>query len=179
MSTAMVPEVSPGMSPAELEFLFREHYQLVYRTAYSITGTRQDAEDVLQTIFLRLLKRESLPDLKPNPERYLYRSAVNSALTIIRTRQRQRLTDGVENLEILSPDETRNGNEEIEQHLIDAMAQLPPQTVEILILRYEHNYSDAEIAKMLRKSRTTIAVALYRARARLRKLLRATLGEKL
>ena len=67
----------------------------------------------------------------------------------------------------------------IEQHLIHAMAQLNPQSVEILILRYEHNYSDAEIAKMLGKSRGTVAVTLYRARARLRKLLRSMTGERL
>ena len=40
----------------DFEALFREHYALVYRTAYSVTGNRQDAEDVLQTIFLRLLR---------------------------------------------------------------------------------------------------------------------------
>jgi DNA-directed RNA polymerase specialized sigma24 family protein len=50
--------------------------------------------------------------------------------------------------------------------------------VEMLILRYEHNYSDAEIGKLLGKSRGVIAVTLYRARARLKKLVRASSGEK-
>ena len=63
MSTAMVPRVRDGSSTDELEQLFRDHYQLVYRTAYSVTGTHQDAEDVLQTIFLRLLRRQTHPDL--------------------------------------------------------------------------------------------------------------------
>jgi RNA polymerase sigma-70 factor (ECF subfamily) len=175
----MVPSVSGEQSPAEIEGLFREHYQLVYRTAYSITGTRQDAEDVLQTIFLRLLKRELPPDLKTHAKQYLYRSAVNTALSIVRTRQRQRLTGDVDGLAIASPETDRDRRESIEQSLIDAMAQLPSQTLELVILRYEHNYSDAEIAKMLRKSRASIAVSLYRARARLRKLLGAALGEKL
>ena len=179
MSTAMVPSLSHDPSPTEVEGLFREHYQLVYRTAYSVTGTRQDAEDVLQTIFLRLLKREFPPDLRTHAKQYLYRSSVNAALNIVRTRQRQRLAGDVDGLAIASPDAKTDRNEEIEQSLIKAMAQLPPQTLEIVILRYEHNYSDAEIAKMLRKSRTSIAVSLYRARAQLRKLLGATLGEKL
>jgi RNA polymerase sigma-70 factor (ECF subfamily) len=179
MSTTMVPTISPDPSPTEVEGLFREHYQLIYRTAYSIAGTRQDAEDVLQTIFLRLLKREFPPDLKTHAKKYLYRSAVNAALTIVRTRQRERLAGDVGSLEIVSPETNTDRNEEIEQSLIDAMAQLPPQLLELVILRYEHNYSDAQIAKMLRKSRTSIAVSLYRARARLRKLLGATFGEKL
>jgi len=46
--------------------------------------------------------------------------------------------------------------------------------VEILILHYEHDYSDAQIGKLLGTSRGVIAVTLYRARARLKKLL----GEK-
>jgi len=37
--------------------LFRVHHGLVFRTAYRITGNAGDAEDVLQTVFLRLLRR--------------------------------------------------------------------------------------------------------------------------
>jgi RNA polymerase sigma-70 factor (ECF subfamily) len=67
----------------------------------------------------------------------------------------------------------------LQRSLLDAIAQLNPRAVEILILRYEHDHSDAEIAKMLGTSRGTIAVSLYRTRARLKKLLlRATSGEK-
>jgi RNA polymerase sigma-70 factor (ECF subfamily) len=61
--------------------------------------------------------------------------------------------------------------EAILQNLLDSIAQLKPRAVEILLLRYAHDFSDAQIAKMLGKSRGTIAVSLYRARARLRKLM--------
>jgi len=47
-----------------------------------------------------------------------------------------------------------------------------PEAAQTLVLRYIHNYSDAEIAKMLGTSRTVIAVRLFRSRARLRKILR-------
>jgi RNA polymerase sigma factor (sigma-70 family) len=52
-----------------------------------------------------------------------------------------------------------------------ALAQLKPRALEILLLHYKHDYSDVQIAKMLGTTRGTIAVALYRIRARLRKLL--------
>jgi DNA-directed RNA polymerase specialized sigma24 family protein len=45
--------------------------------------------------------------------------------------------------------------------------------VEIVVLRYVHDYRDAEIAKMLGTSRGVIAVTLFRARVRLRRLLSA------
>ena len=38
--------------------IFREYAPLVYRTAWGVLGSREDAEDVLQTIFLKLLRRE-------------------------------------------------------------------------------------------------------------------------
>ena len=172
MSTA-APSVNGGILAYEFEEIFTEHYQLIYRTAYAVTGRRQDAEDVLQTIFLRLLQREVTPDLKTNPKKYLYRAAVNAALNTVRNRKRERLTDGVDRLDIAARDPETREVEENQRNLVEAISQLSPQVVEILILRYEHDYSDAQIARMLGKSRGVIAVTLYRARARLRKLLSA------
>jgi RNA polymerase sigma-70 factor (ECF subfamily) len=175
MSTATIHSASGEALAQEFEEIFREHYQLVYRTAFSVTGSRQDAEDVLQTIFLRLLQREVPPDLRRSPKAYLYRAAVNLSLNAIRSRKRRSVTDDdVENLETPDREAGSSSDDDIQRSLLDAIARLKPRAVEILILRYEHNYSDAEIAKMLGKSRGTIAVTLYRARARLKKLL----GEK-
>jgi DNA-directed RNA polymerase specialized sigma24 family protein len=60
---------------------------------------------------------------------------------------------------------------------LDTMAESDSAAVELLILRYVHNYSDFEIAKMFGKSRSAIAVRLFRARARLKKLLQRS-GER-
>jgi len=54
----------------ESEEIFRQHSQLIYRTAFAITGHSEDAEDVLQNIFLRLLRREFPPDLSRNPKAF-------------------------------------------------------------------------------------------------------------
>jgi RNA polymerase sigma-70 factor (ECF subfamily) len=77
MSTLTAPEVTNNQWTQEFEKLFTEYSQLVYRTAYGVTGNAEDAEDVLQTIFLRLVRREVPPNLKNNPKAYLYRAAVN------------------------------------------------------------------------------------------------------
>src|SRR5215510_9954759 len=73
----------------ELDQVFRQHHALVYRTAYGVTGSREDAQDIVQTLFLQLLRREVPPDLKKNPKAYLYRAAVNLSLTSIRQRKRR------------------------------------------------------------------------------------------
>src|ERR1700730_9794559 len=60
--------------PGELERAFRDHHRLVFRTAYRITGNPGDAEDVLQTVFLRLLRRGRNADALENTEGYLRRA---------------------------------------------------------------------------------------------------------
>ncbi len=174
MSTITVPSACGGALAQEIEKIFREHAQLMYRSAFSVTGSRQDAEDVLQNIFLKLLQREVPVEFRINPRAYLYRAAVNRALDVVRSRKRQSFTHDVEDLEAsLVPEPASDDG--LQQRLMDAIAQLRPRAVEVLILHYEHNYSDAEIAKILGKSRGTIAVTLYRTRARLRRLMsRAT-----
>lgn len=58
MSTAAISSACREPLAQDFEELFREQRHFVYRTAYSITGSPHDAEDVLQTIFVRLLQRE-------------------------------------------------------------------------------------------------------------------------
>jgi RNA polymerase sigma-70 factor (ECF subfamily) len=174
MSTITVRTAGGEALTEELEDIFREHYRFVYRTAYSITGSSHDAEDVLQTIFLRLLQRELSIEFKPTPRAYLYRAAVNLSLNIVQSRKRHNQADDLEGVErpaMETSDDTEQDDEIQQQHLLDAIAQLRPRAVEILLLHYEHGYSDAEIAKILGKSRGTIAVTLYRTRTRLRKLM--------
>ena len=158
--------------------IFREHSELVYRTAYRVTGRVEDAEDVLQTLFVRLLRHDLPPDFAKNPKAYLYRSAVNISLNLIRARQRTVLTDDLDEFEALSSREGSRGQSDIEDGLRAAIGELSPRSAEILILRHVHGYSDAEIAKLLGTSRGTIAVSLFRTRLRLRKSIRALLGDK-
>jgi len=174
MSIAVLPMARDVAVTSQLEDLFREHHQLIYRTAYSVTGSKPDAEDVLQIIFLRLLRRGLPPELWENPKGYLYRSAINVSLNAVRDRERRRTEGDSERiLTVVDPGAPAGLDAEIRRQLLAAIAQLKPRAVEILILRHVHDYSDAEIARVLGTSRGTVAVALFRARARLRTLLSA------
>jgi RNA polymerase sigma-70 factor (ECF subfamily) len=178
IASRTIPITDDGPLTEDFEEIFREHYQFVYRSAYRVTGNRQDAEDVLQNIFLRLLERRLPSALMRNPRAYLYRSAVNLAITALRARKRQRLTNGVETLELVTQESSPAPEEHIRRRLHEAFSRMNPRAVEMLVLRYEHNYSDAQIAEMLGKSRGTVAVTLNRARARLKKLFDASSGGK-
>lgn len=177
MLIATLSNVARTPLTEELDRIFREHHQLVYRTAYGVTGSREDAQDVLQTIFLRLLRREFPPDLKSNPKAYLYRAAVNLSLNMIRGRKRRARSEPEEHLESSPQVSNSEVTEKLHRQLYDAIAELEPQAAHILILRYVHNYRIVEIAKLLGKSQSLIAVRLFRTRARLKALIR-TLQEK-
>jgi len=160
----------------QFETIFKAHAQLMYRTAYGVLGTHHDAEDVVQTIFLKLVRQEFPPDLEKNPEAYLYRAAVNASLSTIRNRRHEVLVESWHQFETPAPIDA--GDHERHRRLYEAIAELKPEAAQIVILRYMHNKSDSEIARMFGVSRGTIALKLFRSRLKLRKLLRERPGDE-
>ena len=168
--------------PDALEALFREHHGAVYRAAYRVTGDAADAEDVLQTVFTRLLRREEQPDLSESAGSYLHRAAVNAALDLIRARKRARTVDldGVSESLVEQTDpgpERRQGSRELARRLREAMTRLSPRQAEIFTMRYFEGLGNLEISKLLGATQTSIAVILHRARHRLQKELGSLEGE--
>ena len=169
MSTVTISKAFRECLPQEFDDLFREHYPLVYRSAFSVVFNSEDAEDVVQTVFLRIL-RNGLPAGLKNPKGYLYRAAVNEALNVVRSRRKTNNEDRAR-LEQIADLDISSQQPSMSARIAAALSQLNPSAVEMLVLRYEHNYSDAQIGKLLGKSRGVVAVTLYRARARIKKLL--------
>lgn len=161
-----------------LEDIFRQHASLVYRTARAITGSPEEAEDIVQTVFLRLIRGEYANNLRTNPKGYLYRAAVKGSLDALRARRRRTFIRDLDQIESSPPLPTAFGAT-ANYKLDAALAQLDPRSLEILTLRYVHDYSDAEIARMLGVSRGAMALRLFRLRRRLKTLLRgAPRGER-
>jgi len=160
-----------GINEQEFEKLFSEHRRMVYQSAYSVTGNKDDAEDVLQTVFLKLIDRGRTLEFTTNPKGYLYRAAVNEALLLFRRRkQRAQSGEDVETRANPAGDHIR-GQENMRDRLLEAIGQLPPQQAEILLLWADHGYTDAEIAAMVGKARGAVAVTLHRARAKVKELM--------
>ena len=159
--------------PNELERAFRAHHALVFRAAYRITGNAVDAEDVLQTVFLRLLRRGRDADPLENYESYLRRSAINAALDVIRSRQVNQTVPLPEDSSGLMPTENaRSDVSDLRLALSRAMAQLKPRSAEIFALRFIEGLSNREIAQALGISQVLVAVIVHRARQQLRTELR-------
>lgn len=166
--------------PEDFERIFNENYALVYRVAYRITGSNEDAEDVLQTLFLRLLRREILPDIERNPKAYLHRAAVNISLDIVKQRARNITTQNIEeHFNDGAPRGERMPAFRIQEWLREALGELSPRAAEIFVLKHVEGYDNSEIAQLIGTSRGTVAVLLFRARARLKKSIRKRLGDNL
>src|SRR5262249_33091334 len=125
---------------SHFEQLFREHSRMLYRTAYSLLKNAADSEDVLQTIFLRLLRGGLPAEFERNAKGYLYRVAVNLSLDIIRARKRQELARDNYPIDIAGTADS-DAVEERHRRLAEAFATLDPETVQILVLKYAHSYT--------------------------------------
>jgi RNA polymerase sigma-70 factor, ECF subfamily len=160
----------------ELEGLFREHYDRVLRTAYRVTGSIVDAEDVLQTVFLRLSRRQKNVALDPSPERYLHRAAINASLDLVRRRGRTQSIPIDEFAPVLAANsklspEAQRANRELGEVIRRAIAKLGTKSAEMFVLKYFEGYDNKEIAGMMRTSAMVVGVLLHRARVRVKKEL--------
>ena len=162
--------------PFGLESVFLEHQHRVFRAAYRITGNAQDAEDVLQTVFLRLARQGDPVDVA-NPSSYLYRAAVNAALDLLRARH-ERTNVALEEAHstpdrpVGRPDHVHEAAE-LRAWLRRAIAGLPPRAAEVFTLHHLEGLDNGEIARALGISRVAVAVTLHRARYRLQQQFRA------
>jgi RNA polymerase sigma-70 factor (ECF subfamily) len=156
----------------EFSRLFERYHGLIFRTAYRLTGNAADAEDVLQTIFLRLLRQQALTSAD-HEESYFRRAAVNAALDILRARKPDR------NLTLEDPpvDDAVLRSHEMRESLRRAFTVLSPRSAEIFALRHLEDLSNREIAQELGISQILVAVTLHRARRQLQKEIRSYFGE--
>jgi RNA polymerase sigma-70 factor (ECF subfamily) len=159
-------------APGELETLFQAHHERVFRAAYRITGSAADAEDILQTVFLRLAKSEGTWDLSENPAAYLSRAGINAALDLVRKRGRvvglADLTQEPRASGAGNP-ETQHVDRELQKLIRQAVSRLGATAAEMFVLRYYEGHDNREIAKVMGTSQMVVGVVLHRARTKLRK----------
>lgn len=176
-----LPDTRPereDVAHAAAAALFDAHHERVYRVAKRITGRPEDAEDVLQTVFLRILRREEPPIRPDEAASYLHRAATNASLDLIRRRRAARaeaigdadsFRDGAPSPELMSE------GEQVRARVREALAALPPRAAQMFVLKYFDGYGNREIARLLNTTWSTVAVTLHRTRARLQRELKGEL----
>ena len=151
--------------------LFVSHGDLVYRTAYRLTGSRADADDVTQELFIRLpLALQGFTGGLSTFSAWIRRVAVRQALMLLRA-GRRRAEVSVEGVASLVAAEDRV----VERLTIeDALARLSDDHRTVFLLKEVEGFAHSEIAELLGISVANSEVRLHRARRELRALLRGS-----
>jgi len=158
--------------------ILEQHGPMVWRTAYRLLRSAEDAQDCLQETFLSALKiwrREGVKNW-PGLLRHL---ATARALDRLRQRTRQAERRGpIGDLTALSGNCTNPAHTveaaELTGRLRNALAQLPTRQAEVFALRFLEDMSYREIGKTLGLRTNAVGVLLHEARERLRVLLNST-----
>jgi RNA polymerase sigma-70 factor, ECF subfamily len=173
---ALLRQLSPEDSDS-LEGLFERHHDRVFRTAHRVTGSAADAEDVLQTVFLRVARGQESVAAAENPDAYFARAAINASLDLLRGRNRSKAVsmEDVENRASMAASVSKHDpakhqeDRELRELLIEALSKLGPAAAQMFALRYFEGLGNGEIAQVMKTSSLVVGVTLHRARARLRK----------
>ena len=155
-------------APVDWEEAYRTYHASVYRAAYQVTGNAADAEDVLQTVFMRLWRKGPEAAGVDNLRSYLYRAAINASLDLLRARQEDRVQAlDEENFPLEQPGATADETIALRSWLRSALAKLNPKHAEMFALRYLQEMDNKEIAKLMNTSAAVVAITLFRIRKQL------------
>ena len=157
------------MDQQEAERLLALHGDAVYRLAYVRTGSREDAEDVTQETFLRMLRcRKTFRD-EEHRRAWLLRVANNCTVDMLRSPWRRRCgsLEGAQ-LDAVSDMPPEGENSEV----LEAVLSLPEDYRTVIHLFYYEGRSVAEIAQILHQRQGAVRTRLCRAREMLRKALK-------
>jgi RNA polymerase sigma-70 factor, ECF subfamily len=155
-------DITLGWHPAEgcacdLERLYDEHSESLYRYAYAITGRREDAEDAVQDVFARVSDSNPTFTNVDNLRFYLLASVRNAAVSLLRKRKRRNEQDFACRIDIDDhhADDCQASVSSIV--LRDAFETLPAEQKEVVVLKVYEGMTLAEISKAVGASIGTVS----------------------
>jgi RNA polymerase sigma-70 factor (ECF subfamily) len=159
-----------------LAVLFRRYRNDVYEIAYRFTSNRDDALEVTQEVFMKLM--ESLETFRRGSRffTWLYRIAVNQSIDYLR-RRRRRATVPLEDVALVRASGSgvdpvkRAESTELAERVQSALAKLSEKHRAVLVLHSLENLSYREIAQIVGCSMGTVMSRLFYARKRLADML--------
>jgi RNA polymerase sigma factor (sigma-70 family) len=161
----------PGTSVPAFERFFREHYPVVVRIAFGVTGDAQTAQDVAQDVFIAAFQRFGEPGESDHACAWIRVAAAHTALNAIRGERRRDRRQQMSGVEVppMGPEETvldRESRLEVRR----ALSRLPRRAATVLVLRH-NGLSYAEVAEAMNVKVAHVGTMLRRAESALRKEL--------
>jgi len=143
---------TPGQKEKGFSLLVKKYEKQIYWHVRHMVGTHEDADDLVQDIFLKIWKY--LKKFKGNSDLYtwIYRIATNETITYINKKKKKYFSSIEETSESLFTSPTYENSisgEEIEKRLQKAMIALPPKQRTIFELKYFKEMKYEDMAKIL------------------------------
>ena len=174
---------------AAFEELIRRHQQRVFGLVSGILRRREDVEDVVQQVFLKVFVSLKRFDQRAAFSTWLYKISVNECWDYLRKKKVRPLLyeadlseeqvsrlDGVVSAD--QPPASSSDRAEARDLLERMMEKLPEQDRQLLVLKEVEGFSVQELAEILDLNVNTVKVRLFRARARLMDVYRRRLHSK-
>lgn len=146
-------------------YLFNLFKNDIYRLAYSYTGNVSDADDVTQSVFIKLYKRMNKFDSDISVKKWLIKVTINECKTLFLSSWYKRIvpiSDREENISVVSKD----------NDILSSIMELPKKYKLVIYLYYYENYKIKEIADILKMNENTVKTNLSRARDMLKDILK-------
>ncbi|GAA4850283.1 RNA polymerase sigma factor [Paenibacillus vulneris] len=147
----------------ELAELYQRHADLVYRLCYIYLKNPVDAEDAVQSVFLKLIKSQTVFNDHEHEKAWLIATTQNYCKDILKHWWKTRRVA----LDALPEVSSWNG-EDPPRKVLSKMLSLPEKYKTVLYLYYFEEYSVKEISAMLGQKESTIQTQLSRGRKRLK-----------
>lgn len=153
------------MSNEEYDRIVNDYADMVYRVALSYTKSVYDAEDVVQTTFMKLMINKSKFNGEDHIRRWLIRVAVNECNSLWSSYWRKK----VDLKEVIINEGSYTAKES--SKLYDAVMELPPKYRIVIYLFYYEGYTTSEIAGLIKINEDAVRTRLVRARKKLKLML--------
>ncbi len=160
------------------EALFRQYEGLVFKNAYFITGSRLEAEEIVQDVFVSVWKaRRAFNPGKGKLTTWMHRITVNKCLE--RQRKKKPMMVPIENIELPDGEGSEEAvmNREERERVLNAMGSLDGKHRAVLVLRYFNDLSYEEISRTMSIPLGTVKSRIYVAIKTLREQLGTQQGE--
>ncbi len=148
----------------QAEYLAETYADAILRLSYTYLKNTQDAQDICQTVFLRLLTEPRSFESPAHERAYILRMAANACRDVLKSPWRKRTCPLDAQIPAAEP-EVPDGS------LLEAVNALPARYRAVIYLYYYEGYQAGEIGSILGVPTATIHTRLARGRAKLRDLL--------
>ena len=161
---ARIRPVGKAPVPLDLGALYEAYADMIYRLALVRTRNRADAEDVLQDVFFRCLRRQPHFRDQEHQKAWLITAAINSSKSLL-DRADRRHGAGAEALEFLSTEDDTDNS------VYNAVMQLPDKYRQPILLYYYQDMTMEEAAETLGTTKSTVYNRLKKAQSLLKRSL--------